>query len=69
MSDHLESSKALLREIERLRRDLAPLEAENARLREAAKRAIDLIDTNLYHQREKVRDASSLLKQALNPPF
>jgi hypothetical protein len=42
------------------------------RIRELSKvvgLAIKIIDTNLYHQREKVADASALLKQALNPPF
>lgn len=39
---------------------------EIERLREAAKLAAKIIDTNLYHQREKVVDASSILKDALN---
>lgn len=41
--------------------------SEIERLREAAQLAIKLIDANLYHQREKVQDAASLLRQALDP--
>lgn len=44
------------------------LEAENKRLRDAALHAIQIIDTNLHHQREKVWDASAILKTALLPP-
>lgn len=40
--------------------------AEIVRLREAMRKAANIIDANLYHQREKVEDASTLLKQALN---
>lgn len=42
---------------------------EIERLRYAATRAAEIIDRNLSHQREKVKDASTLLKQSLNPPF
>lgn len=34
-------------------------------LEDAMKRAIKIIDTNLYHQREKVVDAASILREAL----
>jgi hypothetical protein len=36
------------------------------RLQSAALLAIKLIDANLYHQREKVEDASAVLRQALD---
>lgn len=42
------------------------LVAEVLRLRKAAKRAAEIIDVNLYHQREKVQDASAILKQAIS---
>jgi hypothetical protein len=34
-------------------------------LEAAMKRAADIIDRNLHHQREKVADASAILKEAL----
>ncbi len=34
-------------------------------LEEAMRKAVKIIDTNLYHQREKVQDASTILRQAL----
>lgn len=36
-----------------------------AELEDAARRAVKIIDTNLYHQREKVEDAASILREAL----
>ena len=36
-----------------------------AELEDAARRAIKLIDANLYHQREKVEDAAAILRKAL----
>jgi hypothetical protein len=38
---------------------------EIERLRTAAERAVKIIKTNLYHQREKVEDAASILRDAL----
>ena len=35
------------------------------KLQAAIRLAIAIIDTNLYHQREKVEDASAILRQAL----
>jgi len=40
---------------------------EIARLRSAMEKAIKIIDTNHNHQREKVKDAASVLRAALNP--
>lgn len=34
-------------------------------LRDAMMQAADIIDRNLHHQREKVEDASAILRQAL----
>lgn len=34
-------------------------------LQAAAKQAADIIDANLHHQREKVKDAASVLREAL----
>lgn len=42
---------------------------ENAKLREVMRRAAEIIDRNLYRQREKVEDASALLKQALSADY
>lgn len=39
-----------------------------ARMREAAERAITIIERNLYHQREKVEDAKLILRDALKEP-
>lgn len=36
-------------------------------LEAAMRRAIRIIDDNLYHQREKVEDASAILREALEP--
>lgn len=41
------------------------LERKVLMLSAAMKRAADIIDANLYHQREKVEDAGSILRQAL----
>lgn len=38
---------------------------EIERLRASANRAADIIDANLYRQREKVEDASAILRGAL----
>lgn len=53
-------------------RDLSLLAHEVLRMRtrieemeSVMKRAADIIDKNLYHQREKVEDASALLRSAL----
>lgn len=35
-------------------------------LEAAMRRAADIIDRNLYHQQEKIADASSILRDALN---
>ena len=35
------------------------------KLRDAAERAVKIIKTNLYHQREKVEDAASILRDAI----
>lgn len=40
-------------------------EKRAAVLEAAMVRAAEIIDRNLYHQREKVEDASAILKQAL----
>lgn len=45
--------------------DLRDALEEVERLRAAAELAIKIIDTNLYHQREKVADAASVLRAAL----
>lgn len=42
------------------------LKAQIKRLREAMRLAAEIIDRNLYYQREKVQDASSLLKDAMS---
>lgn len=48
-----------------LRLRLLGSQGREAALRKAMERAIKIIDTNLNHQREKVWDASSILKDAL----
>lgn len=45
---------------------IAKLQAENQRFRDAMRQAADIIDRNLHHQREKVQDASVLLKAAMS---
>lgn len=40
---------------------------EIVRLRAAATQAVEIIDRNLHHQREKVADAAYILRAALNP--
>jgi hypothetical protein len=40
--------------------------AEITRLRKAMSRAADIIDNNLHRQNEKVADASSILRDALD---
>lgn len=39
--------------------------ARVAELEAAARRAVEIIDANLYHQREKVEDAAAILRAAL----
>jgi len=45
--------------------DVVKLCERIAELEGAARRAIEIIDANLYHQREKVEDAASILRSAL----
>jgi hypothetical protein len=46
-----------------------PADAANEieRLREAARRAIKIIEPNYTHQREKVKDGLAILREALEP--
>lgn len=53
--------------LDKLRNFEGELIAERDRLRTAAVRAIDILNRNLYHQREKCEDAISILRQALYP--
>lgn len=40
---------------------------EIRRLRKACRTAAEIIDRNLYHQREKVADAADILRSAIEP--
>lgn len=52
--------------LERAMEKLADANTRITELEAAMRRAIEIIDTNLYHQREKVVDASRLLERALD---
>jgi hypothetical protein len=43
-----------------------PYEKRIAELEAAMRKAITCINTNLYHQREKVEDAAAILRDALS---
>jgi hypothetical protein len=45
---------------------VAPLQARVVELEIACRRAIGIIDTNLYRQAEKVEDAAAVLRRALD---